>query len=138
VNKVFVDSNIIIYANDARDAAKQMIAVERLEELMRNGAGVISTQVLMEYAAVALGKLGQPAEVVLRQLWALEAFEVVQTSADVVRRAVEVQLRSQTSFWDAAILAAAEHACCSVLLSEDLNAGQFYASVKVENPFTDE
>jgi predicted nucleic acid-binding protein len=38
-------------------------------------------------------------------------------------------------FWDANILASAEHARCALLLSEDLNPGQLYATVRVENPF---
>ena len=38
-------------------------------------------------------------------------------------------------YWDASILAAAEHAACEVLLSEDLNPGQLYVTVRIENPF---
>jgi predicted nucleic acid-binding protein len=135
MSKIFIDSNVIVYANDARDPAKRAAALDRLEQVMRDGAGVVSTQVLMEYAAVALSKLGQPADAVLRQLWALEALEVVQVSPGVIRRAVEIHLRTQISFWDASIIAAAEHANCGVVLSEDLNPGQLYAGVRVEDPF---
>lgn len=42
------------------------------------------------------------------------------------------------SFWDASILAAAESLECYTVLSEDLNAGQYYANIKVMNPFTDD
>ena len=40
------------------------------------------------------------------------------------------------SFWDACIVTAAEHANCDVILSEDLNTGQFYSGIATENPFT--
>ena len=53
----------------------------------------------------------------------------------MIRRGLELQFRYQIDYWDASILAAAEHAQCSVLLSEDLNPGQLYANVRVENPF---
>lgn len=135
MKKVFIDSNIIIYANDARDTGKQALAIERIAELMRNNTGVISTQVLQEYAVVAIGKLHQNSDVVQRQLLLLESFEIVRTTPALIRRAVELQHAYKINFWDAAILSTAEHARCSILLSEDLNPGQLYATVKVENPF---
>ena len=54
VGKVFIDTNIIVYANDSRFPDKQEMANDIIERLMKNGNGVISTQVLHEYAAVAL------------------------------------------------------------------------------------
>lgn len=59
MNKVFLDTNLIVYANDARDAQKQARAIELVTATMREGTGVISTQVMQEYAVVAVGKLRQ-------------------------------------------------------------------------------
>jgi predicted nucleic acid-binding protein len=39
------------------------------------------------------------------------------------------------SFWDAVIVVSASEAGCSVLLTEDLNAGQIIAGVLIRNPF---
>ena len=52
----------------------------------------------------------------------------------LIRRGLEIQTRYQISFWDASIIAAASSAGCSVMLSEDLSAGQVYAGVG-SNPF---
>jgi predicted nucleic acid-binding protein len=136
--RAFLDSNVIVYANDGRDTERQGMALKRIDEHMRSGTGVISIQVLQEYANVALGKLRQAPDVVLRQLHLLEAFEVVEPVPQTVRRAVEIRQAYGISFWDAGIVATAEQASCDVILSEDLNAGQFYAGIPVRNPFVDE
>lgn len=136
MSKVFLDTNLIVYANDVRDAQKHARAVDLVTQVMRDGNGVISTQVLQEYAAVALSKLRQNSDAIQRQLLLLEdTLEVVQVVPALVRRALELQTRYTIGFWDASILAAAEHARCHVLWSEDFNVGQLYVAVKVENPF---
>ena len=135
MSKSFLDTNLIVYANDSRAADKQTRAIEIVARAMQDGTGVISTQVMQEYAVVADGKLRQDPDTILRQLLLLETLEVVEITPGVIRRGLELQFRYQIDYWDASILAAAEHAQCSVLLSEDLNPGQLYANVRVENPF---
>ena len=131
----FIDSNVIVYANDARDPQKQQVALSVVGDAIRSGTGVISTQVLQEYANVALGKLAQRQDVVLRQLALLERLQVVSQTPVLVRRAVELRGLYGISFWDASIVAAAESRDCHKIFSEDLNAGQFYGGVSVVNPF---
>jgi predicted nucleic acid-binding protein len=131
----FIDSNVIVYANDARDPVKQRLAIEQIATHMRRGSGVISVQVLEEYASVALAKLKQPAKVVLVQLSLLEYLHVVELTAKTVRRAVELGAIHGISFWDACIISSAEEAGCGTILSEDLNPGQSYAGIRVKNPF---
>ncbi len=135
MSKTFIDTNIIIYANDARDKSKQKIALNIVAEHMRFGTGVISTQVLQEYAHVALNKLHQRQDVVLRQLVLLEGLEVIPQSPTLIRRSVEIKASYQISFWDACIISAAEHSKCNTILSEDLNSGQFYSGIVMESPF---
>ena len=135
MNKTFIDTNVIIYANDARDEQKQKRALAIVAEHMRLGTGVISTQVLQEYAHVALNKLHQRQDVILRQLVLLEGLEVIPQSPLLIRRSVEIKTTYQISFWDACIISAAEHAKCNMILSEDLNNGQFYSGIAMENPF---
>ena len=53
MSKTFIDTNIVVYANDKRDPVKQKTAVELIAALMDSGGGVISAQVLQEYAAAA-------------------------------------------------------------------------------------
>lgn len=130
----FIDTNLIVYANDRRNKLKQARALEVVCEAIREGSGVISMQVLQEYANTALNKLGQAPVVVLRQIALLESLEVVRPGPKMVSRAVELKSLYQISFWDASIMAAAESAGCRRLLTEDLNEGQIYGSIRVVNP----
>lgn len=66
MKKSFIDTNLIVYANDRRDKKKQKAAIILISDLMKTGNGVISTQVMQEYANVALNKLDQDQSVVLR------------------------------------------------------------------------
>ncbi len=135
MKKVFLDINIIVYANDQRDGPKQDKAIMLICDLLNSGNGVISTQVLQEYANVAVLKLKQRQDVVLRQLVLLESFEVIKISPSLIRRGIEIYSTYQISFWDSIIVSAAENANCDTILSEDFNTGQFYSGLVIENPF---
>jgi len=134
--RCLIDSNIVVYANDMSEGSKQSRALEIISTCMREGNGVISVQVLQECANIALKKLRQNPPVVMRQLKLLEAFPLVTPSPKTVRRAVETRESYRISFWDAAIVAAAEEADCGIIFSEDLNVGQYYSGIMVLNPFS--
>lgn len=131
----FLDTNVIVYANDSNDPVKQTQSLDVIERAFRNKTGVISVQVLQEYANTALHKLRQPRPIVLRQLVLLERLTVIAPDAALVRRALELTSLFSISFWDALIIAAAEKAGCQRLLSEDLNPGQIYGTILAVNPF---
>jgi predicted nucleic acid-binding protein len=135
MGKIFIDTNIIVYANDARVPDKQEIAIEVVAGCIKNDTGVISTQVLQEYANTALNKLGQASEIVVRQIHILEALEIIQPTPALIKRAVEIKVAYKISFWDAGIIAAAESADCDCIISEDLSSGHYYAGIKIKNPF---
>ena len=131
----FLDSNVLIYANDRRDSRKQQIAKELIARGLREKSAVVSTQVLAEFANVTLGKLREPAQAVMEQLLMFESLQVVQLTPVLIRRGIELRELYKVQFWDAQIIATAEQPKCDVLFSEDLNPGQLYAGVRVENPF---
>ena len=133
--KKFIDTNVILYANDGRAPEKQKIAIDLIVSLMNSQEGVLSTQVLQEYAYAAMAKLNQAPEIVLRQIKLLEALEVVRQSPDMIRRAIEIMQTYKISFWDSCIISNAEFAGCSLIYSEDLNAGQYYSGIQIVNPF---
>jgi predicted nucleic acid-binding protein len=95
---------------------------------------VISTQVLQEFAAVALNKLHQKVDIVLAELSVLEAMEVVQVTPALIRRALEYHTLHQINYWDGLILAAAEVARCTLLWSEDFAPESMFGLLRVENP----
>ena len=135
MSKAFIDTNVLVYANDQRDARKQETAIALVECLLRDGSGVISTQVLQEYVVTARARLGLDADVILRQVAVLETLEFVVVTPPLIRRAVEIAARYQLNYWDAAIVAAAELARCARIVSEDFSHDTLYAGIRVENPF---
>jgi predicted nucleic acid-binding protein len=122
VSGIFLDTNILIYSVDHRDPAKQSQAVDLVTACIRDRSGVVSTQVLQEFAAVSVGKLHQDTSVVSRQLLMLESLKIVQVTPGLIRRGLGLRDQHQLNFWDAIILAAAELASCDRLWSEDFEA----------------
>ena len=132
--RVFIDSNVLAYAQDARSAAKQRASRALISALAGSGDGVISTQVLQEFYVTATRKLGVPPLVAKGVLKTLAVFEIVQVSPMLIQEAVDCSILNQLSFWDSLILAAAAAAGCSTVYSEDLNPGQSILGVTVKNP----
>jgi predicted nucleic acid-binding protein len=64
-------------------------------------------------------------------------FPVAVVDAGLARIAIDISTRYQISYWDAAIIAAAESLGAAVLYSEDLSHGQAYGTVRVHDPFRD-
>lgn len=133
--KVFLDSNILVYGQDVRQPEKQRVAQELAAQLVESGAGVISTQVLQEFYVTVTSKIGIAPLGAKAVLKTFSAFEVVQVTPELVEEAVDCSILNRLSFWDALIVAAAEAAGCTILYSEDFNAGQIILGVKVVNPF---
>lgn len=132
----FLDTNILVYAHHSGDRRKQHIAQQLLLDAVAGGA-VISTQVLSELTASLLHKLTPRvgAKAVREILILLEPIRTITIDAAAVGRALDTHARYGLHFYDGLIVAAAERAGCSRILSEDMNADQVYFGVKVENPF---
>ncbi len=133
--RVFFDSNVLVYAQDAGSAKKQRVSREVIARLSSSAEGVISTQVLQEFYVAATRKLGVPPLAAKGILKTFAVFDTIQVSPALIQDAIDCSILNQLSFWDALILAAASAAGCGVVLSEDLNPGQLILGVKVENPF---
>lgn len=131
----FVDTNVLIYAEASDAPIKQRAALALLKQLYESTDGVLSTQVLQEYCNVALKKLRLPAQHLRAQLDLYEQFEVVQVTPAVIRVGLDLHQTRSVAFYDALIIASAQLAGCSVLFSEDLNAGETMAGVRIVNPF---
>jgi predicted nucleic acid-binding protein len=132
----FIDTNILVYAEANDEPAKQSIALALLRRLKLDGGGVISTQVLQEFANVALRKMQLDANHVRKQLSAHQQFEVVQVTPAIIHGALDLHQTRSLSFFDALIVQAASVAGCDILYSEDLNTGEFINGVKIVNPFS--
>ena len=131
----FIDTNVLVYAEASDVPAKQRMALDLLKQLFESTTGVLSTQVLQEYCNVAIKKLKLPLAHIRAQLDLYEQFEVVQVTPTIIRAGLDLHQTRSVSFYDAIVLASAQTAGCSVLLSEDMNAGKLVGGVRVENPF---
>lgn len=132
----FLDSNILIYAYDPTDPAKQRTAQNLVLKAL-DGEILASTQVLAEFAAILLHKItpSPGVDTVKLLLDALSPIKLIIPDEGTVRRAVEAHATYGLHFYDGMIVAAAERGGCKRIWSEDLNSGQKYFGVVVENPF---
>ncbi len=130
---VFVDTNVFAYALDGSDIAKQARAREVIHE--RRRSIVVSTQVLIELYAVCTRKLGMTRTHARAAVEPLGGFPVIDSDRALVLQAMALAEQAQLSIFDAAIACAAQRAGCRTLLTEDLNAGQAFDGLVVENPF---
>ena len=133
----FVDSNVLIYAHDTSAGGKREVAAARLADLWRTRAGIISVQVLQELYVNITRKVARPLAkaAVIPLLEAYAKWRIVVPDAATVVQSVRVEERFQLSFWDALIVTSAQMAGAKRLLTEDLQGGQNFDGVVVENPF---
>lgn len=133
--KRFVDTNILIYAYDLAAGRKHDVAFELMRAAISDGSLVLSTQVLGEYFTVLTRKLKVAPSMAVDNVRQLASGQVVGTSREMVLAAVEMTLEHSISYWDAMIVAAAQHAQCPILYSEDLQAGRTFGTTQIVNPF---
>ena len=132
----FVDTNVLLYAAslDPRDAAKQRVALDLLDE--DNLAA--SVQVYQEFYFQAT-RLSRPSPLTHSQalefLARLRILRILPITLDIFHSALTISQRFQISYWDAAILAAARALSCDAVYSEDLNPQQNYDGLLIINPF---
>jgi predicted nucleic acid-binding protein len=116
-DRVFVDTNVLVYLFDDGKSKKQEQARKRLAAEKGTSELVVSTQILQKfYNALTWGKdpirLPEDAEAAVRDAATLT---VVQVDSAMILAAIGRSRRSLISFWDALVLQAAEEAGCSRL-----------------------
>lgn len=134
----FVDTNILLYANDRSAGEKREKSARLLRELWSTRTGALSTQVLQEFFYNATRKLSLPLNVPA-------ARDVVQAysvwlhgpiTSDMLLGAIDIHRERGFSFWDSLIIGAALDYGCDTLYSEDMQHGQvFEGRLTVVNPF---
>ena len=133
---IFVDTNIFVYSRDLSEPVKQAAALVRLTELWQEGTGRISTQVCNEYYTIVTQKLkpGLSKDEAWQDIETLFAWQPLAVDKKVLIKAKDCQSMYQLSWWDSLIVSAAYYSNCDTILSEDLNSGQKYFDITVENP----
>jgi predicted nucleic acid-binding protein len=134
---VFVDTNIFVYARQAGEPRKQLLASQWIERLWRDQLGRTSIQVLNELYVTLTRKIHPvlSADSAWDHIGTLLAWEPQPLNAELLTRAREINRRHSLIWWDSLIVGAAQMQSCTLLLTEDLQDRAIYGGVSVRNPF---
>jgi predicted nucleic acid-binding protein len=136
-DKVFVDTNVLVYAHDKDAGRRHAVATRLVTELWETRRAVISTQVLQEFYVNATRKIPSPLpRATARRI--VNTYAVWQTELVAppdIQLASELEEQHQLSFWDALIVAAALKGGASAILTEDMSPGRTISGVRIDNPF---
>lgn len=133
--RVFIDTNVLLYADDLDAGDKREKARQILHQVYIDGNGVISTQVLQEFFVAATRQLGVPPDIARHKVELLARLDVVAIQPALILDAIDLHRLHSLSFWDSLIVRAAAASGCRRLLTEDLLHGRTIAGVQIENPF---
>ena len=132
----FIDTNVFLYSIDDSVECEPKRTVAR--EILENQPWGWSVQVAAEFFVNATSpkrafRLNADLASALVENWF--SFPTVEITPEIVRSAISLHQRYQTSYWDSAILASARILGCHTVYTEDMNHGQDYDGVSVKNPF---
>jgi predicted nucleic acid-binding protein len=138
-DRIFVDTNILVYAHDLSALDRHQNAAVIVENLWESETGVTSTQVLQEFYVTVTRKIKKPlapnqAREIIRNYL---AWPVQINDPEMTIRASEIGEKNNLSFWDALIVAAAIRLNVKKIITEDMNHGQIIEGVLIENPFSE-
>jgi predicted nucleic acid-binding protein len=132
-DKVFLDSNLLVYY--ATEPIKQTLIVDILEQSYEV---FISTQCLNEFVNVCLKKRFLSVEQTKLAIYSFGLLcDIYKPNENTIRKALDIHLRYQYSFYDSLIVATALECSCEVLYSEDMSNGQVIEGLQIVNPFVD-
>jgi predicted nucleic acid-binding protein len=136
--RCFLDTNIFIYSIDRRDPAKERKAAKLIRDNLSSLKGVVSFQVVQEFFYVATTRLLAPMSPAEAQLYLEGVFTPllrVHSSTALYAEAIAMQSRYKLSWYDSLMVCAALLAECTILYSEDMQHGQRFGALQIQNPF---
>ena len=133
--RTFLDTNILVYADDTSEPVKQKTAVALILHHMQQRSGVVSTQVLQEYFVAVKRKFKADSARAKEKVELYAAFRIARPDLNDILAAIDIHRLHGLSYWDALVLRMAKQSGCSVLLTEDMQPGQNFDGVRIVNPF---
>ena len=131
----FLDTNILVYAEDQSEPIKRKQAVQLILEHKRQRTGVVSLQVLQEFFTTVTKKYKLEPGIARYKVEFHSRFIVAEPTVNDILAAIDIHRFHGFSYWDALILRMAKQTGCRVLLTEDLQHGQVFEGVRIVNPF---
>ena len=136
--KYFIDTNIFVYSFDLSQPEKRARSLELISNAIQTGDGLISTQVVQEFLNVATRKFSEPLKAEDCKTYLQKVlFPLCQIFPDLAlfEATLDIQKETSYSFYDSLILAGSLHGGCTILYSEDLQAGRNVRGLEIVNPF---
>jgi predicted nucleic acid-binding protein len=136
-DRVLLDTNILVYAYDKHEPEKQIKAQDILKTAIKEDSAILSAQILGEFFVVVTRRIKEPLSIndAEKIIDILTVLQVAEIDRSLVKMAIGTQRDYGISYWDSLVVATAEREGCKKVLSEDLNDGQIYNGVLIENPF---
>ena len=136
-DKVFIDTNVIVYAYDISAGEKHSKAVEIINGLWDTGSGITSTQVLQEFFVNVTRKITKPLDAVTAKEIVKDflKWKTVIVDGEIIMDAIDIHSAYKYSFWDSVIIASAVGGGAGTLFSEDLSDKQTIKGIVIRNPF---
>ena len=136
-DKVFIDTNVIVYAYDISAGEKHSKAVEIIKGLWDTGSGITSTQVLQEFFVNVTRKITKPLDAATAKeiVKDLLKWKTVIVDGEIIMDAIDIHSAYKYSFWDSVIIASAVGGGAGTLFSEDLSDKQTIKGIVIRNPF---
>lgn len=137
-DRFFLDTNVFVYSFDRNAVAKSRRAMQLIKMALKTQKGITSYQVVQEFFNVALQRFAQPMKVDEAEQYystVLRPLLGVHSSHALYLDALHLQSRYRLSWYDSLIVAAAVQAQCQVLMTENLQHGQQFGDMRIENPF---
>jgi len=132
MNRIVLDSNILIYNHSLDHENKRLIARDFFKE-----NPIVSSQVISEYINVMRRNFKMQKQELLHicSLW-LEKCSIQPVVLSTIKLAQNLINRYDFQIFDGIIIAAALEANCNILYSEDMQNGQIVENtLKIVNPF---
>jgi predicted nucleic acid-binding protein len=137
-DKVFFDTNVLVYCFDRKDWRKQVVAHESVLECGAAGRGTISYQVHQEFASVAI-RILKDRKAARRMIGGFEqlacGLATIGYSEKLFNRALGLWDQYALSWYDSLIVAAALESSCAILYTEDMQHGMEIDGMRIVNPF---
>ncbi len=136
--RFFLDTNIFVYTFDKSAPAKARRAAQLVRHAVATRKGLVSYQVVQEFFNVALRRFDEPMAIAEAEQYLAVVFRPllgIQSSEALYGAALRLSSSLKLSWYDSLIVAAALESECDTLFSEDLQHGQKFGDLHVENPF---
>lgn len=131
---VFVDTSVLLAADDAFDAERRLRLRAWMQALWQRRVGRVSTQVLNAYYVAATRHFGMPQGDARAKLRRYQLWQPWQIDHQTVETAWGVEARFGLPYWDALIVAAAAQSGATHVLSLDLPHDQAMDGVTIVHP----